>query len=407
MVIGPRRMVRRAHLGAREVLRLGPRGEEHWGAIQVGVAVTVPLALLVALGRPDLVSFAVFGALGSVYGKDAEPMARLLQQSVTGVLMVLAVGVGVLAGAPGAPTIVAVAASGAVSLVGLLLTRCTGWMPVPSLFLVFATGTIVSLHLPSTRLPLALAVATGSALFALVVGALVGWSQRGGRDLSSAFVGNGRASLGTLPTVVIAALHALVPPLAALAALALGWGHPFWAAVAATVPLAGATAVHRGVRTAQRALGTLTGVLLAAVVLAAHLPAGALVVVVAVCQVITELFVRRNYAIAVTAITPMALVLSDLGGAADPRELVLDRLLCTMLGLGIAIVLGEAVARWAPRAASRPGAGMSSAGRASRKVVPAWTEALQGGGSTPEPDSLTGRTGRPGSGVKESGSSVD
>lgn len=303
-------------------------------------SIAVPLAIALALGRTDLLSAAVFGALGAVYGKGSLPSARAVRQSVVGALMVLTVGIGVVAGAPSAPTWAPYLVIGGASAVGCLLTRVTGWLPIPSLFLVFAVGTVMAEGAPIDHVGSALAVAGASALLAVGVGAVVGAVQgpegltADGRDDR----GLEREAPGAAATMV--GMHALVPPLAALLAVGIGIGHPFWAAVAATVPLAGLSSAERTARASQRAMGTVGGALLAGAVLAADLPWWALVLVVATCQAVTELFVRRSYAIAVVAITPMALILSDLGaGGASPRPLLIDRLLGTGLGLAVALLL--------------------------------------------------------------------
>lgn len=318
-------------------MRLAPFGGENWGAAQVGVSVTVPLAVLLAAGRADLVAYAVFGALASVYGKDSSRGARIVRQAGVGCALIVSVGLGVAVGDPRAQGAAPLVALGLVSLLGFLITRGTGWLPVPSLFLVFSTGTVAAQGQSVERLPLALGVAALSVTFSIAVGQVVAGLQREDR-LDALLRTEGRSPFGGVGDGAMVALHALVPTGAALLALGLGWGHSFWAAVAATVPLVGATGSARGVRTVQRAVGTVVGVLFAALVLALEPSTWAVVLIVASCQVVTELFVRRNYAIAVMAMTPMALLLSDLGAVHDAGQLAMDRLLCTLLGLAVSIV---------------------------------------------------------------------
>jgi hypothetical protein len=73
-----------------------------------------------------------------------------------------------------------------------------------------------------------------------------------------------------------------------------------------------------------------------------------LVLAIAILQVITELFVARNYGIAVVAITPMALILTHLGAPEPLDRLVLDRVVETLLGAAatlLVIALAHALGR--------------------------------------------------------------
>lgn len=64
-----------------------------------------------------------------------------------------------------------------------------------------------------------------------------------------------------------------------------------------------------------------------------------LVLVVVVLQVGTELVVGRNYALALLFITPMALLMGQLGSSQDAGRLLLDRGVETLIGGLVAIGL--------------------------------------------------------------------
>jgi hypothetical protein len=119
-----------------------PYDAQHCGALQVGICVTLPLAVLLAIGQPDLAAYAVFGSLSSVYGSRFGRHDRMRAQLGTGAALTLAVVLGTVAGIPGPGSLWAIAAMAVMSVLGLLITRRFGWLPVPSLFLVLATGTI-------------------------------------------------------------------------------------------------------------------------------------------------------------------------------------------------------------------------------------------------------------------------
>ncbi|RMI03685.1 FUSC family protein, partial [Cellulomonas triticagri] len=131
-----------------------------------------------------------------------------------------------------------------------------------------------------------------------------------------------------------------------------GWGHPAWAVMGAAAVLQGAHVRHMGVRALQRAAGTACGAALALPLLGADLPFWAVAVLVVALQTVTELVVARHYGAAMLAITPMALLMTSLGGTPDPTALAVDRALDTALGAVTALVVAVAAARPAPVAPS-------------------------------------------------------
>ena len=131
--------------------------------------------------------------------------------------------------------------------------------------------------------------------------------------------------------------------LAAAAAAALahvaGFGHPAWAAMGATATLQGTTTQHAVVRALQRALGTVAGALIAWPLLDVRLGFWATAGLVVVLQVVTELVVVRHYGLGMLTITPMALLMTSLGGSGE--GLAIDRALDTAVGavVGVGVVV--------------------------------------------------------------------
>ncbi|KRD35048.1 hypothetical protein ASE27_16550 [Oerskovia sp. Root918] len=145
-------------------------------------------------------------------------------------------------------------------------------------------------------------------------------------------------------------LRAARVTLAAAAAAGLaqvaGFGHPAWAAMGATATIQGTTTQHAVVRALQRALGTVAGALIAWPLLDAHLGFWATAALVVVLQVVTEIVVGRHYGLAMLTITPMALLMTSLGGSGE--GIALDRALDTAVGalVGVlAVVLVHARSR--------------------------------------------------------------
>lgn len=111
--------------------------------------------------------------------------------------------------------------------------------------------------------------------------------------------------------------------------------------VAAIAPLTAPHATSQVTRAIHRTLGTAGGLVTAGLLLSLHLPPWALVVAVAVLQIGAELWVGRNYAIAMLMVTPLALAMGQLGGPSPVAEVLAARGLETLIGcvVGVAIAL--------------------------------------------------------------------
>lgn len=137
---------------------------------------------------------------------------------------------------------------------------------------------------------------------------------------------------------------------AGLLALAIGNDHVYWAVAFTSLILhQGGTRDAQIVRLLQRVIGTAVGLGLFAL-LTWWSPAGwALIAVVTVLQGAVELLIVRNYAVAVTLITPLALTLGELSmGAARPDLLIADRALDTVIAAVFAFAVLSLVGRGLP-----------------------------------------------------------
>jgi hypothetical protein len=120
-------------------------------------------------------------------------------------------------------------------------------------------------------------------------------------------------------------------------------------------------------------LGTCAGVAVATAILGLALPPAAIIAVVVILQIGAELFVGRNYALALMFVTPLALLMVELAHHMDATTLLRDRAIETVLGAmtGIAItVIEHAVAT---RRSSTRGPAGTRARRTSEQVVHAAT----------------------------------
>ncbi|MEV7040897.1 FUSC family protein [Amycolatopsis sp. NPDC051061] len=119
----------------------------------------------------------------------------------------------------------------------------------------------------------------------------------------------------------------------------LGLTRPHWAILSALVVLQqGTDRVHANVRGLQRFAGTAVGLGLFAVLSLAE-PAGlAVIAAVAALQFCIELFVPRNYAVAVVFITPVALLAGGAAATGPIGPVIRDRLVETMIGVALAML---------------------------------------------------------------------
>jgi uncharacterized membrane protein YccC len=110
--------------------------------------------------------------------------------------------------------------------------------------------------------------------------------------------------------------------------------------VSAVVPLVAPDFGHQVLRGAHRVIGTAGGLVVAWLLLALQLPVLATILLVALLQAGAELLVGRNYAAALVAITPLALLMVHLAAPIPTGELLLDRGLETLIGVAIGLAVG-------------------------------------------------------------------
>lgn len=334
---------------------MAPGNKDHHPAIRCAVGVFVPLTTLVLMGRVDLAVFASFGAFTGIYGRGEQHGARLVTQLRAGGLMLAVILLGALTARTGpawgmtedqhvwlvvaATTVVAGACSVAISL----------WRirPAGSLFHIFAFAAIASIpHQPPLWQGMLVSVLT--MLLCLVIGfsSRVVPSRRTEWRLPPPIRhsdGERRAAWLEGAGYVVAA--GLAGTLATLAGQRLGFGHNYWAMVAAVVPLVGHSTRHRISRGIQRILGTVVGLVILAGILLVELEPWQMVLIMAICQFGAELFIIRQYLLAQVFVTPLALSATLLMAPASPGGLLRDRIVETVIGaaVGIAVVVSPAV----------------------------------------------------------------
>ncbi|MCU1406495.1 MAG: hypothetical protein JWQ43_2798 [Glaciihabitans sp.] len=310
----------------------------------------VPLLVVYALGHIEWSLYAVFGAFPSIYARKAVSMARLRIQTGAAVVMVLSLLLGVLtAGLPHHEWVIIVVAAVWATVVASI-SDVLSWNPPGPLFAVFALCAVASVPVTGSSLVTALVVSVASAVFALLLGMASMLHPRTRAAATSTSPGTAaRPSIRQHFHTPGSVRHVLRFGIAALIAGSLstgfGIGHPYWAIIASIVPLVGVELSNSLVRGTHRVVGTFVGLGLAWLILLME-PSGLLaILIVAVLQILAELFVARNYAVALIFVTPLALVMIELAHPMGTSQLITDRAIETVLGTIVAVVV--AIVTWA------------------------------------------------------------
>jgi uncharacterized membrane protein YccC len=142
------------------------------------------------------------------------------------------------------------------------------------------------------------------------------------------------------PSRIILERIVVATVIAGLISTPLGIHRAYWVMIAVVVILQNGHRVRlTALRAVHRVLGTLIGVGLFALILVFEPRGIAVGIVVMVLQFIVETIVIRNYGLALVFITPLALLIADQSGSADIGETISVRVLDTLLGAVIALVV--------------------------------------------------------------------
>ena len=324
-----------------------PANQDHVSAWRVALSVAVPSLALLAAGRPDLIIYAVFGALTGMYGRSEPHQLRLRHQGQAAFLLLAGVAVGVFLSVSHLHSWALVATEAVLSGAGSLFADRVGLKPNGPFFGILALGACASIP-TSVSWPAAVGIAAAAAAFSMLVG-FGGWVRNRtwhpglGREVTPLRGVRRRAAW------IHAARYVSAVGAAGSVGALSGSGHPHWAMAAAAVPLAGAdmpSSVYRGL---HRIVGTLLGLVVVAIVLFpwAGSPlrafpgheAAVLTLLVIILQFTTELFMTRHYGLAMVSFTPVILLMTQLAAPADPRILVTERAVETLLGAVVGILV--------------------------------------------------------------------
>lgn len=343
---------------ARSHFTLAPAPSPRWPvALQAALSMFLPVALFTLLGQPAVGVMAASGAFTAIYLVGAAPLVRLRLLPVVGVAILLCAAIGaVLAPYPAAAAIGLVVVSLATAALhyGFRLGP-----PGPVFFvLVYGLATHVTGISGGRRIvdPLLF-------LGALAVGALTAYVIA----VAAFLIARARGVVAPPPRTQIARrprldrdarallLRVAVVAIAGtlLSVLLVDPQRAYWT-VCAGIAVIGVNVGRRVafIRGSQRFLGTVVGAGLFALLGSLPIPVIVLPFLLAGLQFTVEIFVVRNYALALVFITPLVLfIITSTAGAGGgiPWDLILERIVDTLIGA----VLGAATGIFHPRAALR------------------------------------------------------
>jgi len=322
---------------------------------RAAVATALPLSVLVLNGHLDWAAYAAFGAMTALFGRNERYRVRLRTVTVAATLMLaiitFALGLAVFQ----ASLLVLTIGLVVVITTAILVAATAGLFPATPIFFVFGYAVVAQLPTPGAEFWPRLLVAVASAAFAWLV-TMTGWLLRrvAGQREPALYKDLSRGAPfrpGAIrqPHVWVSIAQNVVGGLlAGSVALAAGIGHPYWAVVSVVAVLPPPGAAHSVSRAFHRMIGTTLGVGLAAVILLPGPPVAVLILVIACGQFGAEILIAKHYGAALLFVTPLALTVVHLTSPVPVPELLLDRVLETLLGSVIALSIVLLV-RWRNR----------------------------------------------------------
>jgi uncharacterized membrane protein YccC len=323
--------MRAVQVYARVRVAMTPPMGDHRPALRVALGLAVPGVALLWAGRPDLIIYAVFGAITGMYGRAEPRQRRLAHQTQGAVILVLGVAIGVvLAHSHVVPAILVLTAV-AFASVGSVAADYLALKPEGPFYGLFALGAVATVPAHGVSPWSAISICGATALLCILLGVL---------DASRA---PGRPPRIPAPpgrdVLIHAARYATAVAVAGTAGLFLGVDHANWAMAAAAGPLAATDTSGRIRRGIHRLGGTFVGLAVAAALLIPQPSEYVLAICVMALLFPTELFMTHHHAVALGFFTPLIMLMTDLAQPAEPLELLTDRGIDTVIGVGAAMAV--------------------------------------------------------------------
>ena len=315
-------------------------------ASRATLAMVIPLIVLVLAGRIDWAVYASFGGMTALFGRSEPYRLRARSVSVAAVGMLGAIAFGLGLAAVGAPLWLLTCGLVVVLVTGVLLVNTMGLFPGTPLFFVFAFTVCSQVPTEPDQVAPRLLVGLAGAAFAWLVtmsGALLRRVvPERSAPLFKQLPRQPRVNLRAYRSgrVWLSIAQMVVGSLVAGGlAIMVGIGHPYWAVVSVVAVLPPPGAKHSTSRAFHRIFGTALGVMVTALVLLPGPPVWVLILVIAIGQFGAEILVGKHYGAALLFITPLALTVSHLGSPMPVSVLLVDRVVETVLGGAVALVI--------------------------------------------------------------------
>lgn len=312
-------------------IAMTPPMGDHRPALRVALGLAIPGVALLSAGRPDLMIYAVFGAITGMYGRTESRQRRLAHQTQGAVILILGVSIGVALGNSHLVQAVLVLAAVAFAAVGSVATDYLALKPEGPFYGLFALGAVATVPAGRVSASSAIFICAATALLSILLGVLD--APRGSRRQPRPPTPDRRDVL------MHASRYAIAIAAAGTAGLSLGVDHANWAMAAAAGPLAATDATGRVRRGIHRLGGTFVGLIVAAVLLIPHPSEYVLAMCVMALLFPTELFMTHHHAVALGFFTPLIMLMTDLAQPAAPLELLAYRGIDTVIGVGAAVMV--------------------------------------------------------------------
>lgn len=317
----------------RNAFRMHPPTPAVAPALRVGAAVAFVLAAGGALGHPELAAVAGLGAITAAFARGEPHRRRTGKTAIAGATIVGAVALG--GACAGLPVPVQIAVLSLAGGAGAWLLSALRIFGPGAVVIVFAGAAAAMMGGPASTVA---AAALGAAVGWLCAAAPVTRAPDRGSRAERHWVRTGAARLVTAEFAVAGVRIALAAALSGWAAWAMGLEHPLWASMGATAALQSLSYAAAMQRSIQRLVGNVAGAAVALAFIALGMGFWPTAAVIVALQFLTEVTIARNYALATTAITPMALLMMGLSGALTP-SMALSRVADTAVGVLIGVVL--------------------------------------------------------------------
>lgn len=320
-----------------------------------GLGLVGPILLGAAAGHLALGMGASIGSL-AISGAGSGPTARAQVQSLMSALVPAAAALTagtLLAGQGWAAGVAVIVLAAAAATIGGFSRPAAEAAIRFVIFLIIAVNFAAATQYRGALLGLMAGAALWTAILALFLGALARAMRRTeGKDFQDPAIEQPAPTTAQRLKrwkMTLAHLSGWQYPirltfcLAVAAGLAQLWPHHhlYWIALTAAI-VTRRQLEPLSVRTTQRALGTALGVIAGSVLLLYRPPAWELIVAIGLIASARPLLKARNYLAYSVIMTPLIVLIMDFGQAAN-GEVLLDRLLATLIGAGLVVMAAKIV----------------------------------------------------------------